>query len=131
MANNGVWVFQSPEDRAKEEKLKKKVEKTVSDWVTKRNKTLIKNVHPEFGYLDHYTYKWRSDSIYINEVYKYDSPQAIAKEMEHKLARFDMYGDLSWSLSYMRHNGKWVMISSGGSFEDCFEMFLDSPLFEN
>lgn len=129
MANDGVWVFLSPEQEAAEKALMSKAEAGLKAIVKKLNKELVVQPNPNYGYTSGFSYKFSRDSFYLEQTVKYDSPDALFKEKVFKLGRLDFYMDNSCGLSYMRHTGKWHLICSGETLENCLDLLENDSIF--
>ena len=127
-----VWMKLTPEQEKAEKAFKTNAEKGFKKIVTEFKEKYVQEPHPEFGYCSDYSYKWFRDSLYLNQTYKYDSPQSPVKEIVHKIARLDYYvEDNSCGLMYMRHTGKFEPLyeAQGVTLEICLDVLRNHPLF--
>jgi hypothetical protein len=130
MANNGVWVKFTPEQKVAEKALMSKAEAGLKKIVEKLKKELVVQPNPDYGYVTDFSFRWFRDSLYLEQTYKYDSPDALAKEQVFKLGRIDFYVDNTCGLSYMRHTGKWELLCSGETIETCLDFLENHPVFD-
>jgi len=87
------------------------------------------NPNKEYNYLVDIYIKWYRDNLYFCEKYKSESPNRIVDEFEEKFVRLKMTNKDKFDISYMRHTGKWNLISSDLSLDECLEMIEDTPTF--
>jgi hypothetical protein len=126
------WIMLTPEQEKAEKAFKVNAEKAFKKIVEEFKEKYVQEPNPNSGYCSDYSYKWFRDSLYLNQTYRYDSPDAISKEKVFKLARLDYYAvDKCCGLSYMRHTGKWEMLyeANGVSLETCIDILRNHPLF--
>lgn len=76
---------------------------------------------PRFNYVIDVTAKWHGGSLYFISTYACPGPTAISPTFEAKLARMEFVGGSRFNLSFMRHTGKWVVLFSGISLEECLD----------
>ncbi len=56
-------------------------------------------------------------------------PNAVSPTFETKFARIEPLGDGKFTLSFMRHNDKWVALYDGISVDECMKAIQDDPWF--
>jgi hypothetical protein len=85
---------------------------------------------PRFNYIIDMAAKWHGSSLYFISTYACPGPTAISLTFEAKFARMEFVGDSSFSLSFMRHTGKWVVLFDRLSLDECLEAITDDPWFQ-
>ena len=129
-----AWVF-SPEKQSKSS-----LPGTVKDEADTKAKELIekvlkpKHIQPppegsQSNYITDITTKWIGSTCYFISVYACPGPNAIAPSFEEKFARMEHIGDAKFTLSFMRHTGKWIALFTGISVADCLKSIQDDPWF--
>ena len=130
-----TWVYSPKSSRAKP-----KVPDTVKAEVEKKGAELVESVlkpehikpppqDPQFNYLVDIFVKWHGNYFYFCATYHCPDPHAISPSFELKFARLEYTGRDAFSLSYMRHTGKWWEIASGLSLDECFTSIQEMPHF--
>ena len=130
-----AWVF-SPE-----RKRKSSLPGTLKDEVDVKAGELIEGVlkprhvkpPPEgsqFNFITDITTKWIGSTCYFISIYACPGPNAIAPTFEEKFARMEYGGDAKFTLSFMRHTGKWVGLFAGISVDECMKAIRDDPWFQ-
>ena len=129
-----AWVF----DSAK--RPKSALSGTLKDEVdTKAGKLIEKTLKPrhiqppegsQSNYITDITTEWIGSTCYFISIYACPGPNAIAPTFEEKFARMEYVGDAKFTLSFMRHNGKWVELFTGISVDDCLKAIQDDPWFQ-
>ena len=74
--------------------------------------------------------KWIGSTCYFISTYACPGPDAIAPTFEEKFARMEFVGDAKFTLSFMRHTGKWVELFAGISVDECMRAVQDDPWFQ-
>src|SRR5471032_962488 len=103
---------------------------TVKDEVDTKAKELIEKVlkpnhiksppeGSESNYIMAITTNWIGSTCYFISIYACPGPNAISPTFEEKFARMEHIGDAKFTLSFMRHTGKWVELFTGISVDDC------------
>jgi hypothetical protein len=126
------WVMLTTEQEKAEKAFKVNAEKAFKKIVAEFKEKYVQEPHPEFGYCSDYSYKWFRDSLYLNQTYRYDSPESPIKEKVHKIARLDYYfEDGSCGLMYMRHTGKWEPLCGGEgvTLKACVDILRNDEIF--
>lgn len=129
-----AWVF------SLEKKPKSSLAGTVKDELDTKTGELIegilkpRHVKPppegsQFNYVTGITTKWNGSTCYFISIYACPGPNAIAPTFEEKFARMEYVGDAKFTLSFMRHTGKWVAIFTGISVDECLKAIQDDPWF--
>ena len=129
-----AWVF-SPA-----KKPESSLPGTVKDEVDTKAKELIdkvlkpKHIQPppegsQLNYITDITTKWIGSTCYFISVYACPSPNAMSPTFEEKFARMEHVGDAKFTLSFMRHTGKWVELFTGLSLDDCMKAIQNDPWF--
>jgi len=114
---------------------------TLKDEVITKAKELIdkvlkpKHIQPppqghQFNFITDITTKWIGSTCYFISIYACPGPNAIAPTFEEKFARMEYVGDAKFTLSFMRHNGKWVDLFPGISVDDCMNAIQNDPWFQ-
>ncbi len=113
---------------------------TLKDEVDTKARDLIENVlkpkhiqpppsDERFNYITDITTKWIGSTCYFISIYACPGPNAIAPTFEEKFARMEYLGDSKFTLSFMRHAGKWVELYASVSMDDCMKAIQDDPWF--
>ena len=129
-----AWMFSA------EKKPKAALPGTLKDEVDTKAGELIEGVlkprhikpPPEgshFNYVTDITTKWIGSTCYFISIYACPGPNAIAPTFEEKFARMEYVGDAKFTLSFMRHTGKWVALFTGISVDECRKAIQDDPWF--
>jgi hypothetical protein len=85
---------------------------------------------PRFNYIIDVTAKWHGSSLCFVSTYASPGPKAISPTFESKFARMEFVGSGKFSLSFMRHTGKWVMLYERLSLDECMTAIRDDPWFQ-
>ena len=129
-----AWVF----DTAKP--AKSELPGTLKDEVdTKAGELIERTLKPrhikpppegsQINYVTDITTKWIGSTCYFISIYACPGPNAIAPTFEEKFARMEYVGDAKFTLSFMRHTGKWVALFTGISLDECLKAIQDDPWF--
>src|SRR5687768_12198715 len=113
MPKRKAWMF------ADEKKPKSSLPGTVKNEVDAKAKELIdkilkpKHILPpsegsQSNYITDITIKWIGSTVYLISIYACPGPNAISPTFEEKFAKMEYVGDARFTLSFMRHTGKWV-----------------------
>jgi hypothetical protein len=88
------------------------------------------NPDKRFNYLvDVYT-KWHKNYLYFCEKFKSEHPNRIADEFEFKFVRLENTGKDRYNFSYLRHTGKWFLVTTDLTLKECIEMMQANPNFQ-
>jgi hypothetical protein len=85
---------------------------------------------PRFNYIIDVAAKWHGSSLYFVSTYACPGPTALSPTFEAKFARMEFVGSGKFSLSFMRHNGKWVVLYDRLSLDECLAAIEDDPWFQ-
>lgn len=85
---------------------------------------------PRFNYIIDVTAKWHRSSLYFISTYACPGPNALSPTFEAKFARMEFVGGSKFSLSFMRHTGKWVVLYERLSLDECLDAIKDDPWFQ-
>ncbi len=129
-----AWAFSA------EKSPKASLPGTLKDEVDTKAGELIENVlkpnhiqpPPEgsqSNYITGIKTKWIGSTCYFISIYACPGPNAIAPSFEEKFARMEHIGEAKFTLSFMRHTGKWVALFTGISVDDCLKAIQDDPWF--
>jgi hypothetical protein len=66
--------------------------------------------------------KWQGSFFYFGSTWASPGPNRIAPTFELGFARLEFVGNRRFNLAYYRHTGKWCVIVSGLTLDDCLEM---------
>ena len=130
-----AWMFSA------EKKPKASLPGTLKDEVdTKAGELIEKTLKPthvkpppegsQFNYVTDIKAKWIGSTCYFISIYACPGPDAIAPTFETKFARMEYVGDAKFTLSFMRHTGKWVGLYAGLSVDECMKAIQDDPWFQ-
>jgi hypothetical protein len=84
----------------------------------------------ELNYITEISVRWIGSACYFISIYTCPGANAISPTFEAKFARMEYVGDAKFTLSFMRHNGKWVALFSGISVDECIKAITDDPWFQ-
>ena len=85
---------------------------------------------PRFNYVIDVAAKWHGSSLYFVSTYACPGPTAISPTFESKFARMEFVGGSKFSLSFMRHTGKWVQLFDGLTVDECVTAIRDDYWFQ-
>jgi hypothetical protein len=85
---------------------------------------------PRFNYIIDVAARWHGSSLYFISTYACPGPTAISPTFEAKFARMEFVGNSRFSLSFMRHNWKWVVLFDCLSLEECLDAIKNDPWFQ-
>jgi hypothetical protein len=85
---------------------------------------------PRFNYVIDVAAKWHGSSLYFISTYACPGPTAISPTFEAKFARMEFVGNSRFSLSFMRHTGKWVVLYDRLTLDECLDAIRDDPWFK-
>lgn len=129
-----AWMFE-PAKRAKSAMpgtLKDEVETKAGELIEKSLKPRHVKPPPEgsqFNYVTDITTKWIGSTCYFISIYACPGPNAIAPTFEEKFARMEYIADAKFTLSFMRHTGRWVQLYASVSVDECLKAVQDDPWF--
>lgn len=83
----------------------------------------------QFNYIADIKAKWIGSTCYFISISACPGPNAIAPTFEEKFARMEYVGDAKFTLSFMRHTGKWVALFMDISVDECLKAIHDDPWF--
>jgi len=113
--------------------LKNEVETKAGELIEKTLKPRHVKPPPEgsqFNFITDIKTKWTGSTCYFISIYACPGPNAIAPTFETKFARMEYVGDAKFTLSFMRHTGKWVGLYAGLSVDECMKAIQDDPWFQ-
>jgi hypothetical protein len=87
------------------------------------------NPNKEFNYLVDIFSRWRSNSFYLCERYKYGDHADLQGEFEYKFVRLQFIGKDCCHLSFMRYTGQWVLFAESQTIDACKEMIVSMSYF--
>ena len=124
------WTY-SPERQPKPkvpDVVKAQVEARAGELI----ESVLKSEHVEtppedasFNYVVDIYSKWFRNYFYFCAKYACPGQNAISPYFESKFARLEYTGTNSFSLSYMRHTGKWFELYAGLSLDDSLAIIKD------
>ncbi len=85
---------------------------------------------PRFNYIIDVTAKWLGGTLFFVQTYVCPGPTALSPTFESKFARMGYVGNDRFSLSFMRHTGKWVVLYERLSLDECLDAIKDDPWFQ-
>jgi hypothetical protein len=85
---------------------------------------------PRFNYIIDVAAKWYGSSLCFVSTYACPGPTALSPSFEAKFAKMEFVGDGKFSLSFMRHTGKWVVLYDRLSLDECLDAIRDDPWFQ-
>lgn len=111
---------------------KKRLDKLAIDLIAEELKpTYIKprRKNDKSDYLaDIYT-KWSGNFFYFCAKYLSDRSEVMRRDYEMKFARLEYQKNSTYSLSYLRHNGKWWKTNRGLTPAEAFRIISEGGLF--
>lgn len=121
------WTWApGPQDKVKvPDALKKEVQTKANELVERVLRPQYIKPPPEnaeWNYpIDIWT-KWQGSFFYFGSTWACPAPNRIAPTFEERFARMEYVGNQQFNLAYFRHTGKWFVIQSGLTLDDCLEM---------
>ena len=110
---------------------KDKITNQCQPFIDKLKKEFIqKEPIKEFPYLVDIYVSWYKNYLYFCEKNKSEEPNRIADEFEMKFVRLEYAGIDNFHFSYMRHTGKWSLVTTSLSLNECLEMIESNPNFQ-
>jgi hypothetical protein len=85
---------------------------------------------PRFNYIIDVAAKWHGSSFFIVFAYACPGPSAISPTFEAKFARMEFVGNAKFSLSFMRHTGKWAVLYERISLNECLDAIQKDYWFQ-
>jgi hypothetical protein len=86
--------------------------------------------NPRFNYVIGVAAKWHGSSLYFASTYACPGPVAISPTFESRFARMGYVGDDKFSLSFMRHTDKWVVLYDRLSLDECLGAIREDYWFQ-
>jgi hypothetical protein len=130
-----MWVFSPPKAAkpAAPAGLKAEVEAKATALVSDYLKPQHVKPPPKddrFNYIIDIGTKWHGNAFYFFSTYACPGPNALSPTFESRFARMEYIGMNRFSLSYMRHTGKWDEVLTGLTVEQCLKSIRDDPWFQ-
>ncbi len=85
---------------------------------------------PRFNYIIDVAAKWHGSSLFFVSTFACPGPTAISPSFEAKFARMELVGSSKFNLSFMRHNGKWVVLHRFLSLDECLDAIENDYWFQ-
>ena len=85
---------------------------------------------PRFNYIIDVAAKWHGSALFFVMTYACPRQTAISPTFESKLARMEFVGSGKFSLSFMRHTGKWVVLYQRLSPYECLDAIQNDFWFQ-
>lgn len=130
-----TWMLSPKKDP--KPKLSEALKAEVSSKAKKLVEAVLKPKHvkpmPEsyqFNYITDIWTKWQQGNFYFGATYACPGLTAIAPSFETRFARLEYCGGSRFSLSYMRHTGKWFELFSELTLDECLDSVRDDSHFE-
>ncbi len=132
-----TWMLPSPGQRPPKAALPERL-KTEADA---KAQNLVRNVlkpryvkpppkEPRFNYITDIWLKWLGSTLYFGATYACPGPTAIVPSFETKFARMEHTGGGRFTLSYMRHNDRWLRLFHSLSLNDCLDAIENDCHFQ-
>jgi len=129
-----IWTYVPP--KMPKEKPSELIKMAVKNKANELVNTVLKPAYiqpppenPKYNYIiDIYT-KWHHSYFYFYAIYCCPFPNAILPTFDEGFARMEYTGKNQFSLSYMRHTGKWWEIYSELSLDECLAKIRDEIHF--
>jgi hypothetical protein len=129
-----TWVYSPANDPRAEvsDELKAEVERKANELLALLRPKSIKPppVEPRVNYLTGLGTKWHGRYFYLVATYACPGPNALSPTFETNFARLEHLGGGRFTLSFMRHTGKWWPLHSGVGLDECLTAVRDDPWFE-
>ena len=125
------WYSNPPKPKVPES-TKKEIEKIAIEFVESVLKPEFIKPRPQdssLNYLVDIFTKWRGNYFYFYAKYRSPGPHAVSPFFEGAFIRLEFMGEDSFKLAYMRHTGKWWVVFTDLSLEECIETIRDMPVF--
>lgn len=133
--NPMTWLPARP--RAKKPAIPESLKATVNARAIEFVETILKPRfiqppprEPRFNYIIDVVAKFHGSSLFFASTYACPSPTAISPTFEAKFARMEFVGGSKFNLSFMRHNGKWIVLHRSLSLDECLDAIRDDPWFQ-
>jgi hypothetical protein len=125
--SRAMWTWApGPQEKAKvPDALKKEVQTKANELVERVLKPAYLKPPPEnvdWNYPIDIGTKWQGSFFYFGSTWASPGPNRIAPTFEQRFARMEYVGNQQFNLAYFRHTGKWCVIGSGLTLDDCLEM---------
>jgi hypothetical protein len=85
---------------------------------------------PRFNYIIDVAAKWHGSFLFFISTYACPGITAISPTFEAKFARIEFVENGKFSLSFMRHTGKWGVLYERLSLEDCMKSIEADSWFQ-
>ena len=85
---------------------------------------------PQFNYIVDLYNHWRGSFFYFCAKYRCPSPHCISEYFEVRDSRLEYQANGNFTMSYMRHTGKWQEVFMDLSLDECLEQIEANPLFQ-
>ncbi len=85
---------------------------------------------PQFNYITDIWLKWLGSTLYFGATYACPGPNPISPSFETRFARMEHTGSGRFTLSYMRHNDKWLRLFHSLSLADCLDAIENDCHFQ-
>lgn len=130
-----VWIRSSEKSpkTAVPDAIKAELEAKATDLIA----TVLKPKHvrppkkdAQFNYITDIGGKWHGKYYYFVATYACPGPNAIAPTFESKFARLEHVGEGKFTLSFLRHTGKWFPIFQARTVDESLEAIRDDAWFE-
>jgi len=124
-----VWVF-FPKRQTMPPEYKNKINQRTEKLVARLKNDYVKRKPPKrWNYAADVYGKWRGNTFYLCAKYNCPGPNALSPSFESKFARLEYFGNNSFRLYAMRHNGEWLVIEGGAPLERCFQALETNTWF--
>ena len=137
MAKKAKWTWLPSPSRAKKPAVPAALKAQVTVKAEKLVETVLKPKFiepppkkPRFNYIIDVAAKWHGSSLYFVLTYACPGPTALSPTFDHRFARIEFVGNDRFSLSFMRHTGKWVVLYERLSWDECVEAIKNDFWFQ-
>lgn len=128
------WVY-SPKSASKP-----KVPETVKQHVQERCDTFVETtlkphrIQPppddaRFNYIVDLYNLWYRNFFYFCARYRCPAPDCISEFFEVRYTRLEYTGQDTYTLAFMRHTGKWQVVFTGLSLDECISTIRNTEVF--
>lgn len=83
----------------------------------------------QFNYIVDLYNLWYRNFFYFCAKYRCPAPNCISEFFEVRYTRLEYTGEDTYTMAYMRHTGKWQVVYSDLSLDECLSKIESEPLF--
>src|SRR5829696_6047771 len=129
-----TWVYSPAADpkAAVTDELKAEVERKANELLETLRPKYIEPPpkKAEFNYLIGLSTKWHGRYFYFVATYACPGRNAVSPTFEVNFARLEHVGGARFTLSFLRHTGKWWPLLTAATLDECLASVRDDPWFQ-